>query len=169
MNEMFDVVDALDRVVGQESRANVHKKNLFHRAVHVFIVLPSGNFIIQQRSSQKDIDPYLWTSSCSGHVDAGEIYESAAVRECLEELGIDIKAQSFKEIFRCSPCDETGNEFVRVYTLFYGGAFTINKEEILQIRELRISEIENLLKDKPEEFSSSFRHLFPLVRKVLFK
>ena len=168
MNEMFDVVDSLDRVVGQECRTNVHKKNLFHRAVHVFIILPSGNFIIQQRSSQKDIDPYLWTSSCSGHVDAGEIYESAAVRECLEELGIDIKAQSFKEIFRCSPCDETENEFVRVHSL-YGGAFTINKEEILQFRELRISEIENLLKDKPKEFSSSFRHLFPLVRKVLFK
>ena len=169
MNEMFDVVDSLDRVVGQECRTNVHKKNLFHRAVHVFIIPPSGNFIIQQRSSQKDIDPYLWTSSCSGHVDAGEIYESAAARECLEELGVDINAQSLKEIFRCSPCYETGNEFVRVYALFYGGSFTINKEEIFQIRELRISEIEKLIKDKPKEFSSSFKHLFPLVRKVLLK
>ena len=77
MNEMFDVVDSLDRVVGQESRANVHKKNLSSCST-CFYILPSGNFIIQQRSSQKDIDPYLWTSSCSGHVDAGEIYESAA-------------------------------------------------------------------------------------------
>ena len=33
-DELFDVVDANDQVIGQEKRAVVHRKKLLHRAVH---------------------------------------------------------------------------------------------------------------------------------------
>ncbi len=73
--------------------------------------------------------------------------------------------KSFKEIFRTSPCSETGNEFVRVYLLRSEKEIVFNREEILQTKEYSIKEIEHLIKNQPEVFSGSFKHLFPFIKK----
>ena len=117
MTEYFDEVDENDRVLGVITREEAHKKNIRHRAVHVFVQNTRGQWLLQRRSSGKDLDPLKWTTSCSGHVDAGETYIHAAIRECSEELGIKISECDLKEIFRCSPCAETGMEFVRVNSM----------------------------------------------------
>ena len=36
-NEVFDIVDATDKVVDEASRSLVHERGLLHRAVHVYI------------------------------------------------------------------------------------------------------------------------------------
>ena len=167
MNEMFDVVDLSDQVVGQETRSFVHKRGALHRAVHIMIQRPSGEWVLQKRSSTKDLGPFLWTSSCSGHVDAGESYLEAAVRECMEELGIKVVKDSFNEIFRCSPCKETGNEFVRVYTLFYEREIIFDPLEINRIKNFTYLEIKEFLANHAVEVSLSFRHLFAFIQNFL--
>src|SRR5580658_3200257 len=86
--EFFDVVDERDAVVGRASRREVHAHRLMHRAVHVLVFDDTGRVFLQKRSMKKDIAPGLWDSSCSGHVDSGESYDVAAVREFAEELGV---------------------------------------------------------------------------------
>src|SRR5271154_3794999 len=86
-DELFDVVDLDDRVVGQSPRRKVHARKLLHRAVHVLIHDINGHLFLQRRSMGKDTFPGCWDSSCSGHVDAGEDYIIAARRELGEELG----------------------------------------------------------------------------------
>ena len=86
--ELFDVVDAQDRVVGQAPRREVHAKQLRHRAVHVLVFDEKGAVFLQKRSMGKDSCPGTWDSSCSGHLDAGEDYDAAAVRELREEIGL---------------------------------------------------------------------------------
>ncbi len=167
MNEIFDVVDNTDRVIKQEVRSEVHRKNLLHRAVHILISKPSGELVIQQRSPTKDLDPFLWTSSCSGHVDAGEDYLTAAVRECKEEIGIEIIEKNLTEILRLSPCNETGNEFVRVYFFVCREEISFNEDEIIRIKEHPIQDIENLIFLSAEDFSSSFVHIFSLLKSRL--
>ncbi|HVU38173.1 MAG TPA: NUDIX domain-containing protein [Opitutales bacterium] len=88
MSDIFDVVDEHDQVVRQEARAEVHRQRLRHRAVHVLVFNAGGAVYLQRRSAQKDTYPLRWTTSCSGHVDAGEDYDTAVVRELGEELGI---------------------------------------------------------------------------------
>ena len=112
-----------------------------------------------------DMDPFLWTSSCSGHVDAGEDYLSAAIRECEEELGIVADRKLFIEVFRASPCPETGNEFVRVYLLKHEKEIRFNRNEILQTKVYTTQGIEELIRKQPEILSGSFLHLFPYVKK----
>ena len=165
MTEKFDVVDLNDRPLRKLSRFLVHRDNLFHRAIHVLVNTNSPNWILQQRSGQKDVDPLLWTSSCSGHVDAGEDYLSAAIRECEEELGIIADRKLFIEVFRASPCLETGNEFVRVYLLKHEKQIRFNRDEILQTKEYTTLEIEELIRKQPDVFSGSFLHLFPYIKK----
>ena len=89
-NEVFDIVDATDKVVDEASRSLVHERGLLHRAVHVYIQTRPGYWVLQKRSARKDLEPMLWTSSCSGHVDKGEEYLESAIRECKEELGLEL-------------------------------------------------------------------------------
>ena len=163
--EIFDVVNLRDEVMYQERRSVVHEKGLFHRAVHIFARSKNGMWILQKRSASKDIDPLLWTSSCSGHVDAGEDYLNAVVRECEEELGVSLLTDRFLELLQISPCHETGNEFVRFYLLKYEKEIRFNRNEILQIIEYSTQEIEELIRTQPETVSGSFLHLFPYVKK----
>src|SRR5580765_3560579 len=86
--EIFDVVDKHDRVVGQAPRSVVHAKKLLHRAVHIFVFNSQGELLVQKRSALKDEYPLCYTSSASGHLSAGETYEAAAPRELAEELGL---------------------------------------------------------------------------------
>ena len=37
MTEFFDEVDQNDQILGQITRAEAHKHNIMHRAVHIFI------------------------------------------------------------------------------------------------------------------------------------
>ena len=67
-------------MIGREPRSVVHARGLRHRAVHVLVFNSAGELFLQKRSMTKDNDPGLWDSSCSGHVDAGETYDEAAVR-----------------------------------------------------------------------------------------
>ena len=55
----------------------VHQKGLIHRAIHVFVRNEKNLWILQLRSQYKDTEPLSWTTSCSGHVDAGEGYLDA--------------------------------------------------------------------------------------------
>ena len=38
--EIYDLVDIDDRVIGQATRKEIHKKNLLHRSVHIFVFNP---------------------------------------------------------------------------------------------------------------------------------
>jgi isopentenyldiphosphate isomerase len=87
--ELFDVLDEHDRVLRRETRAEVHRQRLLHRAVHILLFNSRGEIYLQRRSAQKDTYPHRWTTSCCGHVDAGETYDTAAIRELAEELGLE--------------------------------------------------------------------------------
>src|SRR5260370_28968628 len=86
--EIFDVVDENDRVIGRAPRSVVHAEKRLHRAVHVFVFNSRGELLLQKRSATKDEYPLCYTSSASGHLSAGEDYETAAPRELEEELGL---------------------------------------------------------------------------------
>src|SRR4029079_19384427 len=87
-DEIFDVVNERDEVVGRAPRAEVHACGLLHRAVHVLVYNSKGQVFLQKRSMNKDRQPGVWDSSSSGHVDSGEDYDSCTVRELREELGL---------------------------------------------------------------------------------
>lgn len=116
-NELLPVVDAGDVVQGSAPRWQVHAEGLLHRAVHVLLFDLKGRLYLQKRSAQKDTHPGKWTSSASGHVDPGEGYGQAAVRELSEELGLSLPLEL---LGRLEAQAATGNEFVAVYTAVSG-------------------------------------------------
>src|SRR5205823_9545208 len=127
--EIFDVVNEADEVIGQERRSAVHRLGLRHRAVHVLIFNQRGEVFLQKRSMKKDTFPGAWDSSASGHLDNGETYDACAVREVREELGLILAAPPQK-LFKLAACIETGQEHLWVYRGQAEGPFQLNQDEI---------------------------------------
>jgi isopentenyl-diphosphate delta-isomerase type 1 len=168
MNEdMFDVVNERDEVVGQERRSVVHARGLRHRAVHILIFNAMGELFLQKRSMNKDVAPGCWDSSCCGHVDSGETYQIAAARELDEELSLkNVDPQQLDLLFKVEACVETGQEFVHVYRLEQEGPFELHPEEIDEGRWFTISEVNRLVAEESEDFAASFRHIWKQFKTV---
>jgi len=154
--EIFDVVNELDEVVDALPRSAVHRLGLLHRAIHVLVLNARGEIFLQKRSLSKDTHPGKWDSSCSGHVDQGEDYDTSAIRELGEELGITIEAAP-ERLFKIDACAETDHEFVWVYRLEHEGPFTLHPEEIETGEWFASGHVCEWVAEKPEEFASGFR------------
>ena len=55
--ELLDVVDAEDRVIGVKTRGEIHAQGLMHRAVHILVFNSKGELFLQKRSMSKDENP----------------------------------------------------------------------------------------------------------------
>ncbi len=154
-DEIFDVVDENDVVTGRKTRGEVHAKRLLHRAVHVFVFNKRGDLLLQRRSMFKDAHPGVWDSSVSGHLDAGEDYPAAAVRELDEEMGIAL-AEAPEETARISACDNTGWEHVRLYRCHHQGPIRFPAAEIEAATWFPIGELRQWIAARPDDFASGF-------------
>ena len=153
--EIFDIVDADDQVTGTATRGEVHARNLLHRAVHVFVFNKHGDLLLQKRSLLKDTCPGLWDSSVSGHLDSGEGYESAAIRELSEEMGITV-ATPPEEISRIAPCAETVGEHVRLYRIRHDGNLRFPSAEVEAAMWFPVVEIAAWIAANPKDFAPGF-------------
>lgn len=157
--ELFDVVNEKDEVIGIEKRAFVHRNRLMHRAIHIFVFNPVGQLYIQKRSMLKDSARGKWVSSCSGHVDSGEDYDSAALRELGEELSL-FEPEDFARVFKESPCNQTGQEFVWVYHCKSEGPFKLDPLESSEGRWIDLDELNQWIHSRPRDFAWSFTYLW---------
>jgi 16S rRNA (adenine1518-N6/adenine1519-N6)-dimethyltransferase len=153
--EWFDVVDDADQVTGRAMRGEVHARGLLHRAVHIFVFNKRGEILLQQRSLLKDAHPGVWGSSVSGHVDSGEDYDEAAVRELEEEMGITGYAP--ERLAKLPASEETGMEHVWLYRLGYDGTARFPYAEVSAAQWFPVAEVDAWLARRPQDFTPSFR------------
>lgn len=153
--EIFDVVNDNDEVVGQLPRSVVHRHGHRHRAVHVLVFDARGRLFLQKRSLAKDSHPGAWDSSASGHLDAGEDYDAAALRELREEIGLTPSAP-LEPLFKIAACPGTGAEFVRVYRCQSEGPFTLQASEIERGDWFTPAQIIDWIARNPADFAPSF-------------
>jgi isopentenyl-diphosphate delta-isomerase type 1 len=160
-DELFDVVDHADRVIGQAPRREVHARALLHRAVHVLVHDRQGRLFLQKRSLLKDTFPGCWDSACSGHLDAGEDYPAAARRELGEELGWHDATLPLRPVVKLAASPETGHEFIEIFLLGpIEGPFTFHPDEVTDGRWITPENLDRELREKPATFAGAVRHLW---------
>lgn len=159
--ELFDVVNAADEVTGTATRGEVHAKDLIHRAVHVFVFNKRGDLLLQKRSSLKDRHPGVWDSSVSGHLDSGEDYAAAALRELSEEMGIAADAAP-EELQRILPSVETGWEHVRLYQIRHDGNIRFPAAEVEAAMWFPVQEVAAWVSARPSDFAPGFLQCWKL-------
>lgn len=142
-DEILDLVDDRNRVIGRVRRGNVHgNPSLQHRAVHVFVRNRHGDLFLQKRSANKHIQPGKWDTSVGGHVETGQSYEEAARKEAAEELGIPADASirlkfSHDYVWR----SDVETEHIRTFLIEYEGPFKLQPEEVTEGRFWTVGEL----------------------------
>ncbi len=99
--EKWDILNADGTPTGQTAvrgRSNL-KPGEYHLVVHIWIVSPNGDFLIQRRSDQKKLMSGEWAAT-GGAAISGEDSYTAANRELFEELGIPSNKQTLKKLTR---------------------------------------------------------------------
>ena len=124
-----------------------------HRAVHILIFSPAGEVFLQKRSEWKDRHPLAWDSSAAGHVGAGEDYDTAAVRELKEELGITIALERVAKL-PASPL--TGEEFIWIYRGQWEGDFQLDRAEIEAGGYFPPAVVTEWMRARPGDFAPGF-------------
>jgi len=157
--ELFDVVNEHDAVVGQLARGEVHRRQLRHRAIHVLLFNARGELFLQQRSFAKDNWPGVWDSSSSGHLDAGEAYDACTLREVREVLGVALAAVPAR-LFKLEASAETGWEFCWVYRAEHEGPFVLQASEVRGGGWFTPAFIADWLGRRPEDFAGGFRAIW---------
>jgi len=152
--EIFDVVNERDEVIGKKPRSEVHRLGLMHRATHVLVFNQHGQVFLQKRSMNKDRQPGLWDSSASGHVDSGEDYDACAVRELREEIGLRV-SEVPERLFKLAASPETDQEHVWVYRCESEGPFQLHPDEIERGDWFEREEVTRWMKERPNDFASA--------------
>ena len=89
------------------------------RIAVVLVFNTKGEIILQQVAFTKKKDAGKWSYSAAGHVDAGEDYPTAALRELKEELGIDAEIEEYIGLSRSiDPVAKQKNLFTERIKLF---------------------------------------------------
>jgi len=155
--ELLDVVDENDQVIGVKTRGEIHAQRLMHRAVHILVFNSQGDLFLQKRSMSKDENPGLWDSSAAGHVDSGEDYLACARREIEEELGIAAaEAEDFEVLFKLPPSVATGFEHSMIYRYHFDGPLTLQPEEIDAGVWIALGELDRRIEAGDTELTENF-------------
>ena len=101
MDEIVDVVNGNDNIVGRKLKNECHKQRLYHRGAALFLFKDNSyiNLLIQKRSKYKSSNAGKW-NLISGHALAGEDYLQCIKRELKEEMfyKMDLPSLEFEEL-----------------------------------------------------------------------
>ncbi len=156
MDEYVDVVDENDNLIEIKLKSHVHNDGRWHRVANVWILNYKGEILLQKRSPDKETFANLWDVSSAGHLKAGEDYESAAIRELEEELGVEVGPEELTFLWKHSvqEYDESkgilDREFQKVYFLNLDwkiDRFEIQNEEISKIEFFKADRLKQMYDD----------------------
>lgn len=162
-NEILDVVNEHDRVVGREHRGIIHARGLMHRSAQVLLFNSRGELFLQKRSMNKDEFPGLWDSSAAGHLNPGESYAQCARRELEEELGIS-EAGELEQLCRLPASARTGFEHCTVFCCHHDGPLTLQAEEVDDGRWVAPKTMDRLVDDADSGLTPAVRQIWLKIR-----
>ena len=147
MTEKLDVLNELGEFLGEvATKEECHEKGLWHRAVYAFIIDENFNVLLQKRSSNKKLWPNKWDVTIGGHVNAGEFGRQALIRECKEELGIEISDDDIKYIVSTTSVYNKNNYINNHYDECYLITKNINIED-LKLQQEEVSDVKYFSKE----------------------
>ena len=142
--EMLDIVNDQDEVIGKTSYADVYDKLHNHRIVHVLIFNDKGEMALQLRSKQKKFCPQHWVTAVGGHVQSGESYEQAALREMEEEVGVQLPVEFLRKD-RYEWQSESLIKFLATFKAVFNGPFEVNPEEVDRVEFFSMDKIKQMI------------------------
>jgi isopentenyldiphosphate isomerase len=152
----IQVVDVDDNPIEGVNLFYAYDKGLIHRVVQVIIRDENGRMLLQKRGPNVASHPNTWDVSAAGVVDEGEDYQTAALRELKEEIGISgVNLKQLDKFYIEEDVDQLMGlkRFIAVFegTVSSDVQIKIEPEEVTDTRWMSIDDIKQLAKDSPSE------------------
>lgn len=133
MDEILDLVDENDVVIGQKKRSEIYSEGLSNfRVVNAFVVNKDGRMWIPRRTAHKKLNPLYLDFSVGGHVESGETYEETFRRETAEELNLDISKVEWIELGTMKPSTDGTLAFMKVYEIKMNKSPKYNTDDFVE-------------------------------------
>ena len=132
-DEILDLVDKNDKVIGQKPRSEIYAEGLTNfRVINAFLINSKGQLWIPRRGPHKRVFPSALAMSVGGHVETGESYEQAFKRELKEELNLDPTSTPYRVLGKLTPRAHHVSAFMTVYEIKSDRAPAYNKEDFTE-------------------------------------
>lgn len=132
-DELLDLVDSDDRVIGRKCRSEVYALGLTNfRVVNAFLINNNGRLWIPRRHPHKRLFPRCLDASMGGHVSSGESYEEAFRREMYEELRMDVSQMKVDFLGALNPIRDGTSAFMQVYALQFNDVPDYNRADFVE-------------------------------------
>ncbi|GAB1542417.1 NUDIX hydrolase [Scytonema sp. NUACC21] len=132
-DEILDIVDEQDIVIGQRKKSEIYQKGLVNfRVVNVFLKNSQGEIWIPRRTAHKKLFPLCLDISMGGHVGTGETYEDTLQRELKEELNLELKQVNFQQIGYLTPYKNNVSAFMKVYEIYTDTTPMYNRDDYME-------------------------------------
>ena len=161
MDEYIDLLNEQGEKTGETClKSEAHKKGLFHASAHIWIFDQHKNVLIQKRVATKDTFPNHWDISVAGHISAGELPTTSAVREVKEEVGITVTQNqlhfigtSKKKIHHHSNLIDNELHYIYVCKINFDIAtLKIQEEEVAEVKKIALNELKKLVLEPNNNF-----------------
>ncbi|MBI4440056.1 NUDIX domain-containing protein [Candidatus Woesearchaeota archaeon] len=126
MDEILDVVNEKDEVIGSMQRSRVLKEHILHRVVCVIVKNGNKEILVTKRAPNVDSHPNMIDARVAGRVKEGESYDKCAARELKEEIG----AENIKIRFLYKRLYPDAFSFRAVYECIYDGKIIPQLNEV---------------------------------------
>ena len=148
--ELIDVLDENRNNTGKIlSREEVHKRGLWHKTVHIWVINKKGDILLQKRSPMKKTSPNMWTTSVSGHLSAGDSSIEGAIRELKEETGYNSNYLiKLDEFYQDEGCSQALNRIYLALDCKKVAKQNLDKDEYIKYMTFNLDELEHLVKNK---------------------
>ena len=154
--DLLILVDESDEALGFKSKSECHEGNgTLHRAFSVFIFNPSGQLLIQKRSSNKELWDLHWSNSCCSHPKKNEQMELAVKRRLKEELGIECPVHYLYKFTYHATYKDLGSEheLCHVYVGLFDGEIKANPEEIDDWKFIKPDDLEKRIRNSKKDYT----------------
>ena len=154
--DLLILVDESDEELGFQSKSECHQGNgKLHRAFSVFIFNPSGQLLIQKRSSNKELWDLYWSNSCCSHPQKNEQMELAIKRRLKEELGIECLVHYLYKFTYHAKYKDVGSEheLCHVYVGLFDGEIKANSQEIDDWKFIKPDDLEERIKNSQKDYT----------------
>ena len=162
------LVNKKDQEIGTMEKMEAHQKGLLHRAFSVFIFNSKGEMLIHRRALGKYHSPGLWTNTCCSHPRPNETVLDAANRRLDEEMGM---GESLSEVVSFVYHHKFDNglvehEFDHILTGISDALPSINEDEVDSYKYMGIEELEQSMKQNPDDYSIWFKLAYPKLKAI---
>lgn len=148
--EEIIIVDEEDNIIGYKKRGTLNPEDIY-RVSSLWVENSQGDILLAQRAFTKSHNPGKWGPAVAGTVDKGETYDSNIIKETEEEIGITgIKFEKTEKIRRMGKHTFFNQRYFALINKPIK-EFTIQKEEVEQIKWFTKDELIALVKNDPEK------------------